>query len=211
MFVQAGKPIALVDHHPDPETWFTLPCTRIDASSAAEMVYDLVAGHDAGLIDRAVATGDLRRRDDRHGLVPLLGDDAAHARHRSRTCWSGATSSPSPSTSRSSTGARWRSLRLLSAALATIQTHYDGRFATIQVSQNTVHQTRRALRRDRGPRQLRARARRRRRGVHLSGAAERRQALVPLQGRLPDQRLGEPLRRRRPRQRLGRLRRPTAR
>ncbi len=41
----------LIDHHTKPETWFDHALVQDTASSTGEMVYDLIAAHDAALID----------------------------------------------------------------------------------------------------------------------------------------------------------------
>ncbi len=140
MIAQAGKPILLVDHHPDPETWFTTACVRTDASAAAEIVYDLIAGYDPDLIDRAVATA----------LYVGIMTDTGSFRYGATTPRTHAIVSdvlqrgdlrPEPIHVALFDGRSLASLRLLSAALATIQTHFDSRFATIVVTQNTIRQT----------------------------------------------------------------------
>ena len=140
LFQQSGKPLLLVDHHPDPEGWFDLTCVRTDASAASEIVYDLVAGYDPGLIDRAVATalyvgimtdtGSFRYGATTPRTHAIVSDVLARGDLR-----------PEPIHVALFDGRSLASLRLLSAALATIQTHYDGRFATIAVTQNTIRQT----------------------------------------------------------------------
>src|SRR5690606_40876786 len=42
----ALAPKLLIDHHPAPEPCFDLACVRTDAAATAEIVYDLIAGHD---------------------------------------------------------------------------------------------------------------------------------------------------------------------
>ena len=140
LFQQSGKPVLLVDHHPDPETWFTRSCVRTDAAAAAEIVYDLVAGRDPDLIDRAVATaiyvgvmtdtGSFRYAATTPRTHAIVADVLARGDVR-----------PEPIHVALFDGRSVASLRLLSAALATIRTHYDGRFATIFVTQNTIRQS----------------------------------------------------------------------
>lgn len=140
LFAQATQPVVLVDHHPDPERWFTTACVRTDAAAAAEIVYDLVAGHDPGLVDRAVATA----------LYVGIMTDTGSFRYGATTPRTHAVVAdilergdlrPEPIHVALFDGRSVASLRLLSAALATIQTHYDGRFATIVVTQNTIRQS----------------------------------------------------------------------
>ncbi len=45
----------LIDHHTNPETWFTHAHVQDTASSTGEMIYDLIAAHDASLIDTPLA------------------------------------------------------------------------------------------------------------------------------------------------------------
>ncbi len=140
IIAQAGKPILLVDHHPDPETWFTRACVRTDASAAAEIVYDLIAGYDPALIDRAVATalyvgimtdtGSFRYGATTPRTHAIVSDVLARGDLR-----------PEPIHVALFDGRSLASLRLLAAALGTIQTHYDNRLATILVTQNTIRQT----------------------------------------------------------------------
>ena len=140
LFAQASRPVLLVDHHPDPERWYTRSCVRTDAAAAAEIVYDLVAGRDPALISRAVATA----------LYVGIMTDTGSFRYGATTPRTHAIVSdllergdlrPEPIHVALFDGRSLASLRLLSAALATIQTHYDGRFATIVVTQNTIRQT----------------------------------------------------------------------
>lgn len=52
----SGAVKVLIDHHTEPETWFDHTFVRDTASSTGELVYDLIAGHDADLIDQPIAT-----------------------------------------------------------------------------------------------------------------------------------------------------------
>ena len=46
----------LIDHHPDPESWFTATYARDTASSTGELVHELISAHDPALIDTEIAT-----------------------------------------------------------------------------------------------------------------------------------------------------------
>lgn len=46
----------LVDHHTHPEDWFEVRYARPEASSTGELVYEIIAAHDADLIDAEIAT-----------------------------------------------------------------------------------------------------------------------------------------------------------
>ncbi|MEL6616314.1 MAG: DHH family phosphoesterase [Bacteroidota bacterium] len=133
----AGKPTYLLDHHPDPENWFTERCVRADAAAAGEIVYDLIAGHDPDAIDGAVATA----------LYVAIMTDTGSFRF-------GATSprthaiisdlltrggiSPEPIHVAVYDGKTREALRLLGRALGTIETHYGGRLASMTISQDTL-------------------------------------------------------------------------
>lgn len=140
LFRQAGKPVALLDHHPDPETWFGAACVRTDAAAAAEMAYDLVAGYDPDLIDRAVATaiyvgvmtdtGSFRYS----ATTPRTHAVVADVLHRGDL-------RPEPIHVALFDGRSREGLALLSAALGTIQTHYEGRFATMFVTGEMIRQS----------------------------------------------------------------------
>ena len=139
-FRQSGKPVLLLDHHPDPESWFGPACVRTDASAAAEIAYDLIAGIDPALIDRAVATalyvgimtdtGSFRYGATTPRTHAIVGDVLARGDLR-----------PEPIHVALFDGRSREGLALLSAALATITTHYGGRLATLFVTQDMIRQT----------------------------------------------------------------------
>ncbi len=140
VFRKAGKPIVLLDHHPDPETWFTHACLRTDTSSAAEIAYELIAGIDPGLIDAAVATA----------LYVGIMTDTGSFRYSATTPRTHAVVAdvlergdvrPEPVHISLYDGRSREGLALLSAALATITTHYDGRLATLFVTQDMIRQS----------------------------------------------------------------------
>ncbi len=137
VFRKAGKPVLLLDHHPDPEGWFDEACVRTDAAAAAEIAYDLVAGHDPGLVDRAVATA----------LYVGIMTDTGSFRYSATTPRTHAVVAdvldrgdlrPEPIHVALFDGRSRGGLALLSAALGTIQTHYDGRLATMFVTGEMV-------------------------------------------------------------------------
>ena len=47
---------ALIDHHTHPESWFDVMYERETASSTGEMIYEIIAAHDAAMIDTDIAT-----------------------------------------------------------------------------------------------------------------------------------------------------------
>ena len=140
LFANASAPVVLVDHHPDPETWFDVPYTRTDASATAEIVYDLVAGWDLGLVDAAVATA----------LYVGIATDTGSFRYRATTPRTHAIVAdvlarggigPEPIHISVFDGRSRGGLRLLAAALQTIQTHYDGRLATMWVDGEMIRRS----------------------------------------------------------------------
>ena len=140
VFRQSGKPVLLLDHHPDPEAWFGASCVRTDASAAAEIAYDLIAGIDPGLVDRAVATA----------LYVGIMTDTGSFRYSATTPRTHAIVSDvldrggirsEPIHISLFDGRSREGLALLSMALGTIQTHYAGRLATLFVSQDMIRQS----------------------------------------------------------------------
>ena len=140
VFRQSGKPILLLDHHPHPEDWFDVACVRTDAAAAAEIAYDLIAGIDPTLIDRAVATaiyvgvmtdtGSFRYGATTPRTHAIVADVLARGDLR-----------PEPIHVALFDGRSREGLALLSASLATISTHYGGRLATMFVTQDTIRST----------------------------------------------------------------------
>lgn len=139
-FEQAGKPVLLLDHHPDPERWFTHSCVRTDAAATGEIVYDLIAGIDPELIDEAVATA----------LYVGIMTDTGSFRYGATTPRTHAIVSdilergslrPEPIHVALFDGRSREGLALLSAALSTITLHYGGRLATMFVTQEMIRRT----------------------------------------------------------------------
>lgn len=51
----SGRPIYMIDHHPDPADYFEAAVSEVSASSTAELVFRVFEESDPGLIDREVA------------------------------------------------------------------------------------------------------------------------------------------------------------
>lgn len=140
LFRQAGKPVLLLDHHPNPESWFDVTCVRTEASAAAEIAYDLIAGMDPSLIDRAVATA----------LYVGIMTDTGSFRYSATTprthgivadILERGDIQPEPIHIAIFDGRSREGLALLGSALGTIQTHYSGRLATLFVTQDMIRQS----------------------------------------------------------------------
>ena len=134
---EAGVPVLLLDHHPDPEDWFTASCVRTHAAAAGEIVYDLIAGHDPEAIDRAIATA----------LYVAIMTDTGSFRFGATTPRTHAIVSdllergdfrPEPIHVALYDGKTPEALRLLGLALGSIRSHYGGRLASMTISQEML-------------------------------------------------------------------------
>lgn len=133
-FFQASQPRLLLDHHPHPEPWFDRACVRTDAAATGEIVYDLIAGHDAAAIDRDIATA----------LYVAIMTDTGSFRYGATTPRTHAITAdvlargglrPEPIHVAVFDGRSMASLRLQARAIDTIALHYGGRLATMFVTQ----------------------------------------------------------------------------
>ena len=140
LFTQASAPVVLIDHHPDPETWFDVGWTQTDASATAEMIYSLIAGWGVDLIDAAIATA----------LYVGIVTDTGSFRYRATTprthtiiadILERGDISPEPIHIALFDGRSRGGLRLLAASLQTIETHYNGRLATMWVDGEMIRRT----------------------------------------------------------------------
>ena len=130
----------LLDHHPGPEDWFDITCVDTGSASTGELVYDLIAGHDPGLIDAAIATA----------LYTAIVTDTGSFRYSATTPRThriiadilergGIT--PEPIHIAVYDGRTREGLRLLARSLDTIATHYAGRLASMHVTQAMLRET----------------------------------------------------------------------
>jgi phosphoesterase RecJ-like protein len=128
----------LIDHHPDPEHWFDHSLLRTDAAATGELVYDLIAEHDADLIDAHVATA----------LYAAIMTDTGSFRYGSTTArvhqitadlLERGDIAPEPIHVAIFDTRLPSSLRLLSRALDTITTVYDGQLAYVVVSLDAMN------------------------------------------------------------------------
>jgi phosphoesterase RecJ-like protein len=130
----------LLDHHPDPERWFDVTCVDTSSAATGELVYDLIAGHDPALLDAAVATA----------LYTAIVTDTGSFRYSATTPRThriiadllergGIESEPIHIAVYD--GRTREGLRLLARSLDTITTHYDGRLASMYVTQAMLRET----------------------------------------------------------------------
>ncbi|MEM1054049.1 MAG: DHH family phosphoesterase [Bacteroidota bacterium] len=134
---EAGQPVVVLDHHPEPETWFTEAHVDTSAAAAGEIVYDLIAGHDADAIDTPIATalyvaimtdtGSFRYGATTPRTHEIIADLLARGQFK-----------PEPIHVALFDGKSREALRLLGLALGTIRTHYGGRLASMTISQDTL-------------------------------------------------------------------------
>jgi bifunctional oligoribonuclease and PAP phosphatase NrnA len=132
----AGHKI-LIDHHPEPETWFDTSFVETTAAATGEMVYDLIAAHDADLIDTQIATA----------LYAAIMTDTGSFRYGATTARTHRIAAdllergdiaPEPIHISIYDNRQASGLRLLSRALDTITTVYDGKLAYVVVSLQTL-------------------------------------------------------------------------
>ena len=128
----------LIDHHPGPENWFDHQYLRVDAAAAGEMVYELIAAHDPDLIDGEIATA----------LYAAIMTDTGSFRYGSTTArvhqitadlLERGDIAPEPIHVAIFDTRMPSTLRLLSRALETITTVYDGQLAYVVVSLDAMN------------------------------------------------------------------------
>jgi bifunctional oligoribonuclease and PAP phosphatase NrnA len=132
-FKNASGQKLLIDHHPDPETWFDASFVETSAAAAGEMVYDLIAAHDPDLIDTPIATA----------LYTAIMTDTGSFRYGATTARTHRITAdllergdlrPEPIHVAIYDTRQMSGLRLLARALDTITPVYDGRVAYAVVS-----------------------------------------------------------------------------
>ena len=136
---QSAASKLLIDHHTNPETWFSATYTRESASSTGELIYELIAAHDAGLIDESIATalyvaimtdtGSFRYSSVRPQLHRIVADILERGNIE-----------PAPIHTAVFDTRSVESLRLLSRALATITLKYDGKIGYMVISQRLLNE-----------------------------------------------------------------------
>ena len=132
-------PRLLIDHHTNPEAVFSLKYSRETAASTAELVYELIAAHDASLIDEPIATalytaivtdtGSFRYS----AVVPELHRTVADILERGNIL-------PAPIHTAVYDNRSLSSLKLLSRALATIRLRFDGIIGYMTITQRMLNE-----------------------------------------------------------------------
>tara|TARA_R100000908_G_scaffold50441_1_gene25685 strand:+ start:4794 stop:5807 length:1014 start_codon:yes stop_codon:yes gene_type:complete len=135
-----GKPIYMIDHHPQPDDIFEESVSVVSASSTCELVYQLFAEHDADQIDEAAAKAMYL------GLVTDTGsfqfDSVKPATlHAAADLLDRGGFTPNEITNRIYASRPLKQLKLLSMALDTIATHANGKVATIAITQKMFEDT----------------------------------------------------------------------
>ncbi len=135
-----GKPVYMIDHHPDPEDIYEEPISVVSASSTCELVYRLFAEHNIDQIDEPVAkalylglvtdTGSFQF----DSVKPATLHAAADLLDRGRF-------TPNVITNKIYASRPLKQLKLLSMALETIETHAQGKIATITITQEMFTRT----------------------------------------------------------------------
>lgn len=123
----------LIDHHPGPEDWFDQQFLGTTRSATGELVYELITAHDPDLIDGPIATA----------LYAAIMTDTGSFRYGSTTARVHEITAdllergdirPEPIHIAIFDTRQASSLRLLSRALDTVTTVYDGQIAYVVVS-----------------------------------------------------------------------------
>ncbi len=130
----------LIDHHPDPADDFVASHWRTSASSTGELIYELITAHDADLINRDIATalyvaimtdtGSFRF----NSVTPRVHEITADLLHRGEL-------NPAPIHDAIFSNNTLGGLHLLGEALRSIDLHFDGKVATMIVTQHMLEET----------------------------------------------------------------------
>ncbi len=130
----------LIDHHTSPEGWFDLAWVRDTASSTGEMIYELIAAYDAGMIDTSIATA----------LYTAIMTDTGSFRYSSVTpavhrivadLLERGDIAPAPIHASLFDTRSMEGLRLLGLALESVTLRYEGQVGYMVVSQRMVRDT----------------------------------------------------------------------
>lgn len=139
-FKNASGEKLIIDHHPNPETWFDLGLVRDKAAAVGEIIYELIEAHDVNLIDEPIAaalytaimtdTGSFRY----NSTTPRIHQIIAELLERGNL-------NPEPMHVATYDTRTLNSLRLVARALDTITPVYDGKLAYILVTLGMMEST----------------------------------------------------------------------
>lgn len=135
-----GKPIYMIDHHPDPDTIFEESVSTVHTSSTCELVYELYAEHDLDQIDEPAAKAMYLGMVTDTGSFQFESVKPATL-HAAATLLDKGNFTPNEITERIYSTRPLRQLKLLSLALETIALHEEGQIATISITQKMFEQT----------------------------------------------------------------------
>lgn len=135
-----GKPIYMIDHHPDPEDVFEEFVSREEASSTCELIYQLYAEHNPGQIDESAAKAMYL------GLVTDTGSFQFESvkpqtLHAAADLLDRGKFSPNEITERIYASRPYRQLKLLSLALNSIELHAGGQISSILITKDMFEKT----------------------------------------------------------------------
>ena len=135
-----GKPVFMIDHHPDPDNIFEEFVSKVEASSTCELIYRLYAEHDPGQIDEQAAKAMYL------GLVTDTGSfqfDSVKSGtlHAAADLLDRGGFTPNQITEKIYSSRPLRQLKLLSLALDTIELHANGKISTITITRDMFEQT----------------------------------------------------------------------
>ncbi|TVQ65733.1 MAG: bifunctional oligoribonuclease/PAP phosphatase NrnA [Balneolaceae bacterium] len=133
-------PLWMIDHHPDPEDRFELSISQTDASSTAEMIFNLFMEDDPNLIDEETAkalytgiitdTGSLQFESVTPATVEAVAELLRRGQFRPNEVIERIYSNRTP-----------EQLRLLSRALHTIELHADNQLSVMTVTREMLSET----------------------------------------------------------------------
>jgi phosphoesterase RecJ-like protein len=137
---ELGKPIYMIDHHPEPDDIFEESVSMASASSTCELVHQLYSEHNPDQIDEHAAKAMYL------GLVTDTGSFQFDS-VKPETLSAGADLlkrggfTPNVITEKIYSSRPLRQLKLLSMALETIELHADGQISTITITEEMFEQT----------------------------------------------------------------------
>ncbi|MEX0719093.1 MAG: bifunctional oligoribonuclease/PAP phosphatase NrnA [Balneolaceae bacterium] len=135
-----GKPIYMIDHHPDPENIFEEFISETSYSSTCELIYNLYSEHNPDQIDSRAAKAMYT------GIVTDTGSfqfDSVtpHTMHAAGDLLERGNFKPNEIVERIYASRPLKQLKLLSMALDTIALHANGQIATIYISSKMLSDT----------------------------------------------------------------------